>query len=205
MSTSTLSPRDPGWRYEDEDAPHAGRASQYQPYLAGFMIVGTTSSKGRTVNYSSWSATSLTQTDSGWSDPALSAGQDTDGMSPPAAAAPAELSDKQTVRQVHDESGLTWDQLARIFGVSRRAVHHWAAGGRMNAAHAEMLRELAAMVSSLPAADPDGRRAALLAGGEEGSIVNRLIARHRTSPLDVSGTPWAPDQLLGAQHGDATR
>ena len=32
-------------------------------------------------------------------------------------------------------SGLTWDQLGNLFGVSRRAVHFWASGEPMTAAH----------------------------------------------------------------------
>src|SRR4051794_6916837 len=46
------------------------------------------------------------------------------------------------VRDFKSRSGLTWEQLGRLFGVSRRAVHGWAAGARMNAAHSEMLARL---------------------------------------------------------------
>jgi hypothetical protein len=106
------------------------------------------------------------------------------------------------VRWLHDASGLTWEQLGRLFGVSRRAVHLWANGGRMNATNAEGLAELVALVRELPGG-PDERRAALLVpsmGG--GSIVDQIRARHRSGSRDISGTPFGPDELLGALHED---
>jgi hypothetical protein len=104
------------------------------------------------------------------------------------------------VQWLHRESGLTWDQLGRIFGVSRRAVHLWATGGRMNASHAETLAELLAIVRTLPASNRADRRAALLAQDATGrSVLDRLRNRH-ASGGDVAGTPWSPEQLLGARH-----
>ena len=41
-------------------------------------------------------------------------------------------------------TGMTWDALARVFGVSRRAVHLWANGGRMKDANARQLLGLLA-------------------------------------------------------------
>jgi DNA-binding transcriptional regulator YiaG len=43
-------------------------------------------------------------------------------------------------------TGMTWDALARVFGVSRRAVHLWANGGRMKDANARQLLGLLAQV-----------------------------------------------------------
>src|SRR5262245_36297225 len=43
-------------------------------------------------------------------------------------AAPRGPTQRSAVRSLHDSSGLTWEQLARLFGVSRRAVHNWANG-----------------------------------------------------------------------------
>jgi uncharacterized protein (TIGR04255 family) len=41
-------------------------------------------------------------------------------------------------------TGMTWDALARVFGVSRRAVHLWANGGRMKDANSRQLLGLLA-------------------------------------------------------------
>lgn len=43
-------------------------------------------------------------------------------------------------------SGLTWEQLARLFGVSRRSVHFWASGKPMKPGHEEHLRRLVAVI-----------------------------------------------------------
>jgi hypothetical protein len=119
----------------------------------------------------------------------------------PAASQP--LDDQSAVRWLHDESGLTWDQLGRVFGVSRRAVHLWANGGRLNAGNAEILNQLIAVIRNLPATTPNGRRSALLASDPHGqSIVDRFRARNSSGIGDVSGTPFTPDQLLGALHDD---
>lgn len=107
------------------------------------------------------------------------------------------------MRRLHEESGLTWEQLGRVFGVSRRAVHLWANGSRMNAANTETLAELVAVVRELPGTAPEQRRAELLAPGGDGrSIIDRLRARTACGPGDVTGVPPRPDQLLGARHDD---
>jgi DNA-binding transcriptional regulator YiaG len=110
-------------------------------------------------------------------------------------------SEKDSIRWLHQQSGLTWDQLARLFGVSRRAVHLWATGSRMNATNSELLAELVNIVDSLPASDSSGRRAALLAVDVTGrSLLDNLRARHSSSEHPVTGQGYAPDQLLGAIH-----
>ena len=47
-------------------------------------------------------------------------------------SASAVLADADELRWLKAHSGLTWEQLGKAFGVSRRAVHLWANGGRMN-------------------------------------------------------------------------
>lgn len=118
---------------------------------------------------------------------------------------PLIMSDQAVVQWLHDASGLTWDQLSRVFGVSRRAVHMWATGGRMNSSHAATLRELEAVLQGLPGTGPAERRAALLAPGPDGvSIIDRYRARQ--SPTGGAlGAAYSPDQLLGAQHEEVAR
>ena len=80
----------------------------------------------------------------------------------PASAAGAARSTAGILRTVRDRTGLTWEQTARLFGVSRRAVHLWASGGRMTAANEEALLRLATLLSSMDGASPlDTRRAVL--------------------------------------------
>lgn len=109
-------------------------------------------------------------------------------------------SQAEEVRWLHGVSGLTWEQLGRVFGVSRRAVHLWANGRRMNSTNAELLGQLVAVVRELPGGTADARRAALLAPGKDGSsLVDRLRARNRSDARDVTGTPFRPEELLGVR------
>ncbi|GAB3878048.1 hypothetical protein GCM10027612_01730 [Microbispora bryophytorum subsp. camponoti] len=106
----------------------------------------------------------------------------------------------EAVRALRDESGLTWDQLGKLFGVTRRALHLWATGGRINAAHTEVLGAVLQVVRQLPAQDAASRRELLLAPGPDGrSLYDRLRDRHSPNE-NISGSPFAPDQLLGARH-----
>ena len=118
------------------------------------------------------------------------------------AEGPAEvLASAQQVRWLHEHSGLTWDQLGRVFGVSRRAVHMWANDGRMNATNAELLAQLVAIVRTLPHTDPQATRTALLATDAEGrNILDAFRERQVAHEQPIDGPGFAPDQLLGARH-----
>lgn len=117
------------------------------------------------------------------------------------AASSAVPTQAEEIQWLHDASGLTWEQLGRVFGVSRRAVHLWANGGRMNGTNAELLGQLVGLVRALPAGNADERRAALLAPSLEGpSLVDQFRARHQVGSHDITGSPFRPEELLGALH-----
>lgn len=110
----------------------------------------------------------------------------------------------KAVRKAHEDSGLTWEQLARVFSVSRRSVHLWANGGRMNATNAEMLMDFVDLVNHMNAANPVERRAALLALRDDGQSVLdvfRDLYRSRRGGLSFE---QRPDHFLGALHGDVS-
>jgi hypothetical protein len=71
----------------------------------------------------------------------------------------------ETVKWLHYESGLTWEQIANLFDVSRRSVHLWATGGSMNSRHFARLSEVTQMIRGLPASTPKERRELLLLPG----------------------------------------
>jgi hypothetical protein len=109
------------------------------------------------------------------------------------------VTEAEQVRWLHTASGLTWDQLGRVFGVSRRAVHLWANGGRMNAANAAKLAEFVAVVRELPARSPADARMRLHAAGPDGpSLLDTL--RRRYDDSDINGSAFSPPQLLGARY-----
>lgn len=80
------------------------------------------------------------------------------------------------VRQLKEDSALTWDQLRRLFGVSRRALHMWAGGAQMNSRNQERLTYLEQIVSAL-GTTPIERRDALISSreGVGRSIFQQLV------------------------------
>lgn len=149
-----------------------------------------------------WSGNGLIADDLDWLDPgtlpitAVAHTLTAFGADEPSAASTA--TPAALVRRLWSTSGLTGEQIARLFGVSRRAVHLWVSGGRMNAANHERLAHLLAVIDALPGHTPAQRRAALLAPDEQGmSQFDRLRSDHSSSENDISGTPWRPGDLLG--------
>jgi len=87
------------------------------------------------------------------------------------------------------DTDLTWDQIARLFGVSRRAVHQWAVGGRMNSHNIELLALLERLlVTEVSAVDSAARRAALFAPDQTGETpFERALGIRATADVNVSG------------------
>lgn len=116
-------------------------------------------------------------------------------------------------------SGLTWDQLARLFDVDRRSLHFWASGKAMNAQNEERLRRTldAVKVVFLGSA---GETRAMLFSGTEGETAFDLLAagayrdvverfgrfaaptRPELPPLSAEArlarTPRPPEELIDA-------
>lgn len=119
------------------------------------------------------------------------------GVVPAAEPALRVASSADQVRDLHIASGLTWDQIARVFGVSRRAVHLWANGGRLNAPNQQLLTDFLAQVEQLPGETSDDRRAQLLAVREGGqSIYERFRGQHLTRGGAIQAAAYSPDELI---------
>jgi hypothetical protein len=112
------------------------------------------------------------------------------------------MSTAKAIRKAHEDSGLTWDQLAKVFCVSRRSVHSWANGVRMNATNAELLMQFVRLLDCIEDASPDGRRSALLVIGDDGqSALDRFRLSQSQLRGAFSGLP-RPEALLGVLHDD---
>lgn len=105
------------------------------------------------------------------------------------AAAAAVASPAELLAETREASGLTWDQLARYFGVSRRAVHLWAAGGRMSAANEELLAHLVRAVDAVRGLEPAARRQALLRSESGLNIIDTERARRSSRDSDINRSP----------------
>jgi hypothetical protein len=96
-----------------------------------------------------------------------------------------------TLTALRRVSGLTWDQVARLFGVSRRSVHFWASGAPMSAAHEEHLHHLVALLRGLDA--PADRVRSALLSVEGGAPLLEALADRRYAAVEealgaVAGT-----------------
>lgn len=106
-------------------------------------------------------------------------------------------SSADAVKLLRAESGLTWDQLSRLFGVSRRALHHWASGGRMNSINEEHLNEIREAVRRLPVSEPGERRSLLLSTPDQGPSIFEQLKAHRPAAEVLQASAYSPDALLG--------
>ena len=135
---------------------------------------------------------------------------------------PAE-STSESIMEIRRRSGLTWEELGDLFGVSRRSVHHWANGKPVNANHDRTIRRMLAAVRYLDRGNREGTRAVLLTVDENigvsrfdllregrfyeavGSIAGAPEIEHQRTPL--ADTAWnerrlqAPALLLEAEQG----
>lgn len=93
-------------------------------------------------------------------------------------------SDSETLNWVKDASGLTWEQIAQVFAVSRRTIHLWSRGAKLNANHAEALRALAREVQTASRGDSLQTRAALLSADGTGFSALDRVRELRTSAED---------------------
>jgi DNA-binding transcriptional regulator YiaG len=73
-------------------------------------------------------------------------------------------------------SGFTWDQLARLFNVSRRSLHFWASGKAMTPSNEEHLQRLLGVIRRIDRGSAKANRAALLAVRADGTLPFDLLA-----------------------------
>ena len=90
-------------------------------------------------------------------------------------------------------SGLTWDQLARLFGITRRSLHFWASGKPLTPAHEERLHRLLATVRRLDRGSAHENRTLLLGVHDDGCIpFDLLVAEQYEHVLTLLGPGHAP-------------
>lgn len=133
---------------------------------------------------------------------------------------PTARSTSAAILELRRLSGLTWEQLARLFGVDRRSLHFWANGKPLTPAHEERLQRLLATVRRFDQGRARENRALLLEARADGLIPFDLLvegkfeqalaliapaaptARQRTAPLSTEArtarAPPPPSELVGA-------
>jgi DNA-binding transcriptional regulator YiaG len=88
-------------------------------------------------------------------------------------------------------SGMTWDQLARLFGVTRRTVHFWASGKTLNASNEEKLRRVVATLLQIDRGNASANRDALFTSTADGVLPFDLLQAERYSEVvNQLGDTW---------------
>jgi transcriptional regulator with XRE-family HTH domain len=80
---------------------------------------------------------------------------------------PSRSGTSEAIAELRRISGLTWEQLAGMLQVSRRALHFWASDKQMHPAHEERVHRVLAALRRIDRGAPDLTRAALLENGAE--------------------------------------
>ncbi|MHA6513014.1 helix-turn-helix domain-containing protein [Tessaracoccus sp. Z1128] len=94
----------------------------------------------------------------------------------------------QKIAELRALTGLTTDQVSRLFGVSRRSVHNWISGNAMSPLHEELAAKILAIVQVVPGSTPAERRAAMLDSSRGTSLFHQLVAaRGEDMQLQVAG------------------
>jgi len=83
------------------------------------------------------------------------------------------------IAELRRQSGLTWDQLARLFSVSRRALHFWASGKPMAFTHEEHLQRLLSVLRKVDRGSADANRRELLAVREDNESALDLLQQRQ--------------------------
>lgn len=125
------------------------------------------------------------------------------------------------ISELRRTSGLTWEQLGELFGVSRRSVHFWASGKPLNAGNEQRLMEVLDVVRAADRGDARSTRAALveIRGGttafalltaqrfeEARGILGAGAKRTRPALAGLSAAakaarkPLPPEERVDAQH-----
>jgi len=136
-----------------------------------------------------------------------------------------EASQVAAIQELRRRSGLTWEELAGLFGVSRRSVHFWASGKPMNSSHQEVLNGLLHVIRFIDRGAGTATRTALTSMLIDGASPLDLLAEGRRRevmswlgegggvvappPFNAVAHPlWAPpspDRLVDAVHDTAHR
>jgi len=136
-------------------------------------------------------------------------------ISPPQTSAGTKAADPPSASDALSElrrlSGLSWEQLARVLGVSRRALHFWASGKAMARSNEEHLQRVLAVVRSIDRGTTTATRSALLeTNGDRNNAVDLLAAHDYqratsvtsllSTAVRMSRSPSPPEVLVGALH-----
>lgn len=95
--------------------------------------------------------------------------------------------------EIKNESGLTWDQIGRIMGVSRRSVHLWLNGRPPSADKEERLHAVVHVLRTVTTRSQAETRSRLLDKTGGTSVFELLVSGHDDDALEVGRSRAASD------------
>ncbi|BAU65678.1 hypothetical protein STA3757_30670 [Stanieria sp. NIES-3757] len=102
---------------------------------------------------------------------------------------------QKSINELRRLSGLTWEQLAQLFNVSRRTLHFWASGQKINSFNEEKLNRLLGVIRSIDKGSASLNRDLLLKPNSDGTLpFDLLIAGKYPEVKDLLGSGNAPQR-----------
>lgn len=102
---------------------------------------------------------------------------------------------RRAISELRRISGLTWEQLGRLFSVSRRTVHFWASGKPLNADNEQRLMQVLDIVRAAYRSDARSTRAALFEANDGATAFALLAAQRFDEARAILGTGAAHSRL----------
>ncbi len=85
---------------------------------------------------------------------------------------------RRALHELRRLSGLTWESLADVLGVTRRSVHLWANGGPINSPNEKQVRDLLVALRIVDRGTATENRQLLLTPLEDGRTISDLLRDH---------------------------
>lgn len=102
---------------------------------------------------------------------------------------------RDALNELRKLSGLTWEQLAKLFNVSRRSLHFWASGQPLSCFNEENLNRLLGTIRYINRGSASSNRNLLLSPGQDGRLLfDLLIAGEHEEIKQILGPGNAPQK-----------
>lgn len=144
------------------------------------------------------------------------------GFVQPAPSADSTEVTRTALHELRKLSGLTWEQLARLFNASSRSLHFWASGEPLSRSNEESLNRLLGTIRYFNRGSASVNRNVLLSPGSDSKLPFDLLIEGRyeevkqllgpgnatqrpthkplSSEASASRMPQKPEELVGALH-----
>ncbi|NJM00413.1 MAG: XRE family transcriptional regulator [Synechococcaceae cyanobacterium SM2_3_2] len=102
---------------------------------------------------------------------------------------------RSAIHELRKLSGLTWDQLAKLFNVTRRSLHFWASGKPLSAHSEQALWRMLGTIQSINRGSAAQNRQALFQPIKDGTIpFDLLVTGQHERVRQILGCGYAPQK-----------